>query len=65
MGPPLSGKTTLAEMLSDYYNVPHVNVKEVIDTKIKELVSYPLSFIMQCSWTSVGFIRRYYSRLVT
>lgn len=38
MGPPLSGKTKLAELLSEFYSLPHITVKEVVDAKIAELV---------------------------
>nr|CDS33520.2 adenylate kinase 7 [Hymenolepis microstoma] len=37
LGPPLSGKTKLSLLLSDYYSVPHIHVKKVIEDRIKEL----------------------------
>ncbi|VDO08861.1 unnamed protein product [Rodentolepis nana] len=37
LGPPLSGKTKLALLLSDYYTVPHIHVKKVIEDRINEL----------------------------
>ncbi|KAM3185848.1 hypothetical protein ACTXT7_005530 [Hymenolepis weldensis] len=37
LGPPLSGKTKLSQLLSDYYSVPHIHVKKVIKDRIKEL----------------------------
>ncbi|KAH9280344.1 Adenylate kinase 7 [Echinococcus granulosus] len=37
LGPPLSGKSKLAQLLSEYYSVPHIHVKGVIDDRIKEL----------------------------
>lgn len=41
LGPPLSGKTKLAERLSEYYGVPHIHVKEIIEGRIKELERLP------------------------
>ncbi|KAL5107530.1 hypothetical protein TcWFU_003207 [Taenia crassiceps] len=37
LGPPLSGKSKLAQLLSEYYSVKHIHVKRVIEDKIKEL----------------------------
>ncbi|VDD74387.1 unnamed protein product, partial [Mesocestoides corti] len=37
LGPPLSGKTKLARLLSEYYSVPHIHIKGVIDAKIRQL----------------------------
>ncbi|VDK37519.1 unnamed protein product, partial [Taenia asiatica] len=37
LGPPLSGKSKLAQLLSEYYSVTHVHVKGVIEARIKEL----------------------------
>ncbi|KAL5970481.1 Adenylate kinase 7, partial [Taenia solium] len=37
LGPPLSGKSKLAQLLSEYYSVTHVHVKGVIEARIKDL----------------------------
>ncbi|VDM30501.1 unnamed protein product [Hydatigera taeniaeformis] len=44
LGPPLSGKSKLAQLLSEYYSVPHIHVKEIIESRIKELVSKVFSY---------------------
>ncbi|KAM7543223.1 hypothetical protein Aperf_G00000006991 [Anoplocephala perfoliata] len=37
LGPPLSGKSKLAQLLSEYYSVPHIHAKGVIEDSIKDL----------------------------
>ncbi|CAH8597315.1 unnamed protein product [Schistosoma turkestanicum] len=37
LGPPASGKTTLAKKLCEYYKLPHVHIKQVIDEAIINL----------------------------
>ncbi|RTG85495.1 adenylate kinase [Schistosoma bovis] len=37
LGPPASGKTTLAKKLCEYYKLPHIHIKQVIDEAIANL----------------------------
>ncbi|CAI2734932.1 unnamed protein product [Schistosoma spindalis] len=37
LGPPASGKTTLAKKLCEYYKLPHIHIKQVIDEAIDNL----------------------------
>ncbi|CAH8876057.1 unnamed protein product [Trichobilharzia szidati] len=37
LGPPASGKTTLAKKLCEYYKLPHIHIKSVIDDSIANL----------------------------
>ncbi|BHF70029.1 Adenylate kinase 7 [Sparganum proliferum] len=37
LGPPMSGKSTLASKLSEIYGLPHIRLKDVIDETIAEL----------------------------
>ena len=37
IGPPAAGKTCLAAYLSDYYQIPHIIIKDVIQEQITQL----------------------------
>ena len=41
-GPPASGKTQLSEKLAEFYNVPHLKVKDLVEDakKLTLLVIY-------------------------
>ena len=39
LGPPASGKTTVAKQLCEHYKLHHIKIKDVIDEAIEKLVS--------------------------
>ena len=39
LGPPASGKTTIAKQLCEHYKLHHIKIKDVIDDAIEKLVS--------------------------
>ena len=38
LGPPASGKTTVAQQLCEHYKLHHIKIKDVIDEEIESLV---------------------------
>uniref|UniRef100_A0A3Q3FK31 Adenylate kinase 7a n=1 Tax=Labrus bergylta TaxID=56723 RepID=A0A3Q3FK31_9LABR len=49
VGPPAVGKTTVAEKLCSHYQIHHITIKEVIEEKITQLVSFlfPLTAVIE------------------
>lgn len=61
LGPPAVGKTSVAEKLSKFYKIHHINAKAIFDEKIQSLVRhsynslYVLKLLPVCSWKSLTY----------
>lgn len=49
LGPPASGKSTVAEQLCQYYKLHHVRIKSVIEETILKMVSTSCAYLMLAS----------------
>ena len=46
LGPPASGKTTVAKQLCDHFKLHHIKIKDVIDDAIEKLVRSNIMAVM-------------------